>query len=175
MALTGSARKIKDNAADFHNVILRWDRLNDEGFTVATRISNIRSSTPPGGADELQTECSKLQEVVQKMAALVSKLDRLLDSHSGLTELDQFKTKGQTQPLFQTWTTEDFEIWARSVKSWFSSELDLKRRILQDLAHCDNPDVNLVYLSLWLHQPHLPVRTSLDLEGLLLETGHRDV
>ena len=42
--LTGSARKLKDNAADWHNLILKWDRLNDEGSTIATKIVNYRIS-----------------------------------------------------------------------------------------------------------------------------------
>ncbi|CAL9686718.1 unnamed protein product [Knipowitschia caucasica] len=191
MALTGSGRKIKDNAADFHNIILRWDRLNNEGLNICTKISNMRTrsrldpdravvgdsvmfQSSPAGAGELQDECCKLQEIVKKMSGLVLKLDRLLDSHSGLADLDRFRTQGQTPPLFHTWTTADFECWARSVRSWFRSELELKTLILQDLAHCDSPDLVLVYLSLWVHEPHLPVRTRLELEGLLLETGHRD-
>ncbi|XP_072295660.1 cyclin-dependent kinase 2-interacting protein [Eucyclogobius newberryi] len=191
--LRGSARKIRDNAADFHNIILRWDRLNDEGLNICTRISNIRSqshsdpgrlamgdsvlfqSFSAGGAEELHDECCKLQEIVKKLSSLALKLDRLLDSHSGLSDLDRFRTQGHTLPLFQTWTTAGFESWARSVRTWFRSELDLKNQILQDLAHCQSPDVILVYLSLWIHQPHIPVRTRLGLEGLLLETGHRDL
>lgn len=39
--LTGSARKLKDNAADWHNLILKWERLNDEGSTTATQIVNL--------------------------------------------------------------------------------------------------------------------------------------
>ncbi|KAJ0063252.1 hypothetical protein NL108_015365, partial [Boleophthalmus pectinirostris] len=123
-AMTGSARKIKDNAADFHNIIVRWEKLNDEGFEICTRLTDKRTrcgsdsvvggdsvlfrSVPVGGAEELQVECSKLQDVVNKMSSLVLKLDRLLDSHSGLLDLDQFRTQGQTLPLFQTWTTADF-------------------------------------------------------------------
>lgn len=41
-ALTGSARKIKDNAADWHNLLLRWENLNDEGFKVAGRVVDLR-------------------------------------------------------------------------------------------------------------------------------------
>lgn len=41
-ALTGSARKIKDNAADWHNLLLRWEKLNDEGFKVAGHIVDLR-------------------------------------------------------------------------------------------------------------------------------------
>lgn len=39
--LTGSARKLKDDAADWHNLILKWERLNDEGSTIATKIVNL--------------------------------------------------------------------------------------------------------------------------------------
>lgn len=191
MALTGSARKIKDNAADFHNILQRWEKLNEEGSKIAMTIANIRSqsrsesapdsgsllfsSSPEGGAVELENECGKLQEVLDRMASLVQKLKRLSDSHRGLTELDQFRTNGQTTPLFQTWTTADFESWSHSVWYWFRSELSLKSQIIQDLAHCENPDLVLVYLSLWIHEPQIPVRTRLELEGLLLETGHRDL
>ncbi|KAK7880045.1 hypothetical protein WMY93_033290 [Mugilogobius chulae] len=200
-ALTGSARKIKDNAADFHNIILRWDRLNNEGLNTCTRISDIRTrsrsgsgsrsgsdpdrlevvdsslfqSFPADGAEELQSECERLQDTLNRMTRLVLKLDRLLESQSGLLDLDRFRTQGRTPPLFQTWTTADFESWSSSVRSWFRSELDLKSRILQDLAHCESPDLVLVYLSLWIHESQIPVRTRLDLEGLLLETGHRDL
>ncbi len=41
-AVTGEARKIKDNAADWHNLMLRWEKLNDEGFSVAGNIVNMR-------------------------------------------------------------------------------------------------------------------------------------
>lgn len=41
-AVTGSARKIKDNAADWHNLMLKWDKLNNDGFQCATNIVNMR-------------------------------------------------------------------------------------------------------------------------------------
>lgn len=41
-AVTGSARKIKDNAADWHNLLLRWEKLNEDGFSVAAKIVNSR-------------------------------------------------------------------------------------------------------------------------------------
>lgn len=41
-ALTGSARKIKDIAADWHNLMLRWEKLNDVGFRVAGNIVDLK-------------------------------------------------------------------------------------------------------------------------------------
>ena len=32
---------MKDNAADWHNLILKWDKLNDEGSTIANKIVNL--------------------------------------------------------------------------------------------------------------------------------------
>lgn len=42
-AVTGSARKIRDNAADWHNLMIRWDKLNNDGFQFATNIVNMRT------------------------------------------------------------------------------------------------------------------------------------
>uniref|UniRef100_A0A8D2D169 Cyclin dependent kinase 2 interacting protein n=1 Tax=Sciurus vulgaris TaxID=55149 RepID=A0A8D2D169_SCIVU len=42
--LSVSARKIKDNAADWHNLILKWETLNDAGFTTANNIANLKIS-----------------------------------------------------------------------------------------------------------------------------------
>lgn len=43
-ALTGSARKVKDNAADWHNLLLRWEKLNEEGFVLAGNIVNMKQA-----------------------------------------------------------------------------------------------------------------------------------
>lgn len=55
----------------------------------------------------------------------------------------------------------------------FSEEMKLKQLIQQELAHTESPDLCMVYLSCWLHQPFTPPQTRLTLEALLLETGHR--
>ncbi|XP_013888519.1 cyclin-dependent kinase 2-interacting protein [Austrofundulus limnaeus] len=192
-AITGSARKIKDNAADWHNLMLRWDKLNGEGFSSATNIVNMRRQTlssQGGGLGEstsvpsdqlqaveasLQEECSRLQEVVQKMAAVLKKMERLVETQRGIQELEQFQfgPGGRTVPLFHSWTTKDFEQTCSLLLVDFRQELKLKQMILEELAHTTNPDLNLVYLSCWLHQPFFQTQTRLSLEALLLETGHR--
>lgn len=55
----------------------------------------------------------------------------------------------------------------------FSQEVSLRQLILQEVAHTKDPDLRLVYLSCWLHQPFTSPQTRLNLEALLLETGHR--
>lgn len=194
--ITGSGRKIKDNAADWHNLMVRWEKLNDEGFNVANNIVNFRltrstsdqmllvdessssSSSPSqqtGGAAELQDECSKLQEIVDKMVAVVTKMERLMTSQQGIQELEEFQfgSEGRKIPLFHTWHTKHFEDSSRVLLDSYRHELKLKQTILQEVAHTANSDLCMVYLSCWLHQPFIPTRTRLTLEALLLETGHR--
>ncbi|XP_049452015.1 cyclin-dependent kinase 2-interacting protein [Epinephelus fuscoguttatus] len=198
-AVTGSARKIKDNAADWHNLMLRWEKLNDEGFKVAGNIVDIRltrsqsdqlllvdesssassassaSLQQTGGATELQDECCKLQDIVDKMAIVVTKMERLMTSQQGVQDLEEFQfgLEGRKLPLFHSWNTKDFNESSRVLLDSFSQELKLKQTILQELAHTATSDLCMVYLSCWLHQPFIPPQARLTLEAVLLETGHR--
>ncbi|XP_061651424.1 cyclin-dependent kinase 2-interacting protein [Phyllopteryx taeniolatus] len=183
-AVTGSARKLKDNAADWHNLMLRWEKLNDEGFVVAGNIVNARRSSGEAegssrdlvvGNSGLQEECEKLEDVVDKMAAIVAKMERLMASQRGLVDLEEFQfgPQGRKVPLFHSWNAKDFASSCAILLQSFTSELRLKRVLLREVAHSVNSDLSLVYLSCWLHQPLVPARARLALEAVLLETGQR--
>ncbi|XP_037098324.1 cyclin-dependent kinase 2-interacting protein isoform X1 [Syngnathus acus] len=182
-AVTGSGRKLKDNAADWHNLMLRWEKLNDEGFTIATNIVNARSSSEAAGTSgnlvvgnlALRKECDKLEDVVNKMAAIVTKMERLMTSQRGLVDLEkfQFGAQGRKVPLFHSWNAKEFVSSCGILLQSFTSELRLKRVLLQEVAHNMNSDLSLVYISCWLHQPLVPAHARLALEAVLLETGQR--
>lgn len=193
-ALTGSSRKVKDNAADWHNLLLRWEKLNEEGFVLAGSIVNNRrtlSQDAPqlladgstlflgqqtGGAIELlKAECCKLQEVVDKMVGVVTKMQRLMTSQRGIEALEAFQcgATGLAVPLFHGWNTKDFGYSCGLLLESFTQEVSLRQLILRELAHTQDPDLSLVYLSCWLHQPFTCPKTRLSLEAILLETGHR--
>ncbi|XP_030643290.1 cyclin-dependent kinase 2-interacting protein [Chanos chanos] len=195
--LTGSARKLSDNAADWHNLTLKWERLNDEGSTVATKIVNLRlAKEPPKESDlmledgvsldsgeksrdnssqELEEECYKLQDIVNKMDHIVSKMEKMVSSENGICELETFQygVKGRPAPLFQTWSTPQFAEVSSKLCDSYKQELALKHTILQELAHTANADLSMVYLSAWLYQPYIDDKGKLLLESLLMETGHR--
>ncbi|KAK9534277.1 hypothetical protein VZT92_009332 [Zoarces viviparus] len=194
-AVTGSTRKIKDNAADWHNLMVRWEKLNEDGFNVAGNLVNIRltrsqsdqlvvvdeSSSPSsapsqqtGGAAELQDECCKLQDVIDRMVVVVKKMERLTASQQGFQDLEEFQfgLEGRKCPLFHSWNTKHFNESSCVLLDSFSQELKLKQTILQELAHTATSDLCMVYLSCWLHQPFITAQTRLTLEALLLETGH---
>ncbi|XP_067098799.1 cyclin-dependent kinase 2-interacting protein [Osmerus mordax] len=197
-AVTGSARKLKDNAADWHNLILKWDKLNDEGSTIANKIVNLgiskgsqqqhnmmledlegsistNTEETAGHSRELEEECSKLLAVVDRMSRVVSKMEKLVSTGKGVLELEMFQcgAAGRLTPLFLTWPTTLFVEVSAKLYEAYSQELRLKQAILQELAHTSSPDLSMVHLSCWLHQPYLDDSLRLQLEGLLLETGHR--
>ncbi|KAM8833523.1 cyclin-dependent kinase 2-interacting protein [Synchiropus picturatus] len=187
-AVTGSARKLRDSAADWHNLILRWEKLNDEGVTVATSVVNLRRSRsdvdprvepfPAEQRDETETleeQCHKLQDIVNKMVSIVAKMQRLVTTLRGIVDLEafQFGPDGRKVPLFHSWSTQTFEETSVFLLDTFRQELQLKQTILQELAHTDCPHLGLVYVSCWLHQPYRPPQSRLKLEAMLLETGHR--
>ncbi|XP_047201772.1 cyclin-dependent kinase 2-interacting protein isoform X3 [Girardinichthys multiradiatus] len=147
-AVTGSARKIRDNAADWHNLMVRWDKLNNEGFQFATNIVNKRNSQKDhqplddfpstsvsqsfpsavqqqtAGAAELQVECSKLQAVVDQMVVIVAKMEHLMAIQQGVQHLEEFQfgSEGRTLPLCQSWRTKEFD-WAGEIRPVPSTEL----------------------------------------------------
>ncbi|XP_051806793.1 cyclin-dependent kinase 2-interacting protein isoform X2 [Acanthochromis polyacanthus] len=174
--------------------MLRWERLNDDGFKAATNIVNLRrsqsdrllvdessssssssASQQTAAAAELQDECIKLQEVVDKMVAVVTKMERLVTSQRGIRDLEEFQfgPEGRKIPLFHSWSSKQLEESCHFLFAAYSQELQLKRTILQEVAHTATSDLCLVYLSCWLHQPFIPPHSRLTLEALLLETGHR--
>uniref|UniRef100_I3K8L4 Cyclin dependent kinase 2 interacting protein n=1 Tax=Oreochromis niloticus TaxID=8128 RepID=I3K8L4_ORENI len=189
-AITGSARKIKDNAADWHNMMLRWDRLNEDGFMAAASIVNMRRSCSERSAAAQQffiastlflttAPCVKTSCVtsflVSRQAAVVTKMDRLMTSQRGVEDLEafQFGAEGRKTPLFHSWSTREFGEISQVLLDSFRRELLLKQTILQEVAHTVTSDLCMVFLSGWLHQPFIPTQSRLRLEALLLETGHR--
>ncbi|KAL6106117.1 cyclin-dependent kinase 2-interacting protein isoform X1 [Pungitius pungitius] len=194
-AVTGTTRRIKDNAADWHNLMARWEKLNEDGFNVAGSIvaitltrpqsdqllgvdesSSPSSPSPPspasGGAAKLQDECCKLQEVIDKMVVVVKKMERLTALQQGVQDLEEFQFGLEGRKLFHSWNAKHFKDSSCVLLESFSQELKLKQTILQQLAHTATSDLSMVYMSCWLHQPFITPQTRLTLEAVLLETGH---
>ncbi|KAJ8377536.1 hypothetical protein AAFF_G00256320 [Aldrovandia affinis] len=196
--LSGSTRKLKDNAADWHNFIMKWDRLNDDGYTIANQIVNLRlnkepakevditvecdeisvpqhTTSTPAAITELEDRCTALLAILEKMAHVVSRMEKLSCSAKGVCELQAFQHEhtGVAAPLFHTWPTTHFDEVSLQLLHSYKRELELKQMIIGEIAHTSSPDLCMVYLSCWLYQPYLEESSKLLLESLLLETGHR--
>uniref|UniRef100_A0A8B9XUT2 Cyclin dependent kinase 2 interacting protein n=1 Tax=Bos mutus grunniens TaxID=30521 RepID=A0A8B9XUT2_BOSMU len=195
--LSVSARKIKDNAADWHNLILKWETLNDGGFATANSIANMKISlsskdkielassglTSDDGAEkehpeysrELETLCEELQATLEGLTKIQMKMEKLSSTTKGVCELEDYHhgEERKRPPLFHTWPTAHFYEVSRKLSDMYSQELRLKRTVVEQLAHTADHDLALSYLSMWLHQPYLEAGSRLLLESMLLETGHR--
>lgn len=195
--LSVSARKIKDNAADWHNLILKWEALNDGGFATANSIANMKISLlskdkielvssglasddcaekeHPEYSRELETLCEQLQATLEGLTKIQMKMEKLSSTTKGVCELEDYHhgEERKRPPLFHTWPTAHFYEVSRKLSDMYSKELRLKRTVVEQLAHTADRDLALSYLSMWLHQPYLEGGSRLLLESMLLETGHR--
>uniref|UniRef100_A0A8D0BBK5 Cyclin dependent kinase 2 interacting protein n=1 Tax=Salvator merianae TaxID=96440 RepID=A0A8D0BBK5_SALMN len=193
--LSVSARKIKDNAAEWHNLVMKWEALNDKGFSTATKIVNIKIATEskdgrletecntaletkrlPVPLDynvELELCCTELLTTFENMAKIHQKMERLCSTTKGICELEKFNHQDRKTPFFHTWSTPYFYEVCMKLLDMYSNELKLKQTIVQEIAHTADQDLLMVYLSSWLYQPYIDNTSTLLLESMLLETGHR--
>ncbi|XP_039568404.1 cyclin-dependent kinase 2-interacting protein [Passer montanus] len=194
--LSVSARKIKDNAADWHNLMMKWERLNDNGFTTANKIVNMRiseqfqdnkleivcdnSATEPEKPtpkynEELDNCCAELLETLKQMTKIQLKMEKLTSTTKAICDLETFHHGAGNckAPFFHTWPTPYFYEVSLKLSEMYKKELQLKQTIVQDIAHSADQDLMMVYLSSWLYQPYIENSSMLLLEAMLLETGHR--
>lgn len=191
-ALTGSARKIKDNAADWHNLMQRWESSNDAAFSAASKIVNLKisalSSEPMSvdGAvsapentgkekEELERLCSELLDLLEKMQQIQLRMEKLTSTCRGVCDLEAYQCGGENpRPiLFHTWPTTLFYETSLKMSEMYKKEISLKKTIVGEMAHTSEQELLLVYLSCWLYQPYIDSGIKLFLESMLLETGHR--
>ncbi|NXU49435.1 CINP protein, partial [Turnix velox] len=194
--LSVSARKIKDNAADWHNLMMKWERLNDNGFTTANKIVNLKMSEQlqdnkleiegnnsatepekptPKYNEELDKCCTELLETLKHMMKIQLKMEKLTSTAKAICDLETFhRGAGKcTAPFFHTWPTPYFYKVSLKLSEMYKKEMQLKQTIVEDIAHSTDQDLLLVYLSCWLYQPYIENSSRVLLEAMLLETGHR--
>ncbi|XP_075047970.1 cyclin-dependent kinase 2-interacting protein [Mixophyes fleayi] len=191
-ALTGSARKIKDNVADWHNLMLKWETCNDTAFSAASKIVNLKISTlsyekmlldhtlpsnenADKNKEELERLCSELLDLLENMKQIQMKMEKLSSTFKGVCELEAFQCSGKdSRPvLFHTWPTTHFYETSVKMSEMYKKEISLKSVIVGEIAHTSDQELLLVYLSCWLYQPYVDNSIKVLLESMLLETGHR--
>ncbi|XP_078090212.1 cyclin-dependent kinase 2-interacting protein isoform X2 [Mustelus asterias] len=180
--------------------MLKWEEFNNTGFAIANKIVNMKLSNqreseikleeleeedanPNLGklnfqySKELEECCTELLNILDKMIKLVLKMERLCTTTKGILDLDthQYGESGREMPLFHTWPTKYFYEISLQLTEMYKKELQLKRIIVQEIAHTNNSDLMMVELSAWLYQPYIEEKARLLNESMLLETGHRSL
>ncbi|KAJ8308716.1 hypothetical protein KUTeg_013590, partial [Tegillarca granosa] len=126
MNLTGSARKLKDTTVDIHNLTQKWTKYNNEGSNIVSSVANVKLQNVEKTDDdtdqsqefpkekmslELESLCTELTELIQKMEKLALKFEAIVNMCKGLNELESYQMKQENKEgskvLFQTWTLED--------------------------------------------------------------------
>ncbi|KAG8449260.1 hypothetical protein GDO86_016072 [Hymenochirus boettgeri] len=188
-----SARKIKDCAADWHNLILKWETYNNDSFNAANKIASLKISTNvpdkvvidktlPNNENvirgkELEKLCSELICILENMEKIQVKMEKMTTSLKGICELEAYQFSGEvSKPIhFHTWQTTLFYETSLKMLEMYKAEVLLKRTIVEDIAHTLDEDLQMIYLSCWLYQPYIDNNIKVLLESMLLETGHRSI
>jgi len=188
---------------DGSSVITKLNNIKLESinsFLLESGSSKNEEALYPEG---LQEQVDKLELVVSSMEKVVVKMKRITDQLQALVTLDRFESSRSVLnttssslssaaagdvtdtsldsqhalqtcvPVFKTWTCQQFADTSEQLSSTYSQELGLKQELVKHVAHTDNRDTMLFLLASWTHQPYIPDQTTLWLETMLLESGHR--
>ncbi|XP_071080068.1 cyclin-dependent kinase 2-interacting protein-like [Haliotis cracherodii] len=180
--LTGMLRKVKDTAADVHNQIFKWKKLNTEGSNIISEIANTKIEKVFNVAGEetdgnllpasLEPLCDKLTSVYNNMEKIVGKLQQLRAALCGVQALSRHKG-GEEDILFHTWNIQDFVNTMDQLIEMYLSELKLKKSIAENVAHAESRQIMMFYSAAWIHQPYVEDSAQMLMESLITETGHK--
>ncbi|KAM4690536.1 cyclin-dependent kinase 2-interacting protein [Rhinophrynus dorsalis] len=194
VTLSASARKIKDNAADWHNLMLKWEKYNDTAFAAANMIVNLKISSQSSekmildgtsnsqdnlklekDKEEMERFCSELVGTLENMEKIQLKMEKLTSTLKGVCDLEAYHYSGDvSKPThFHTWPTALFYETSEKMSEMYKKEVSLKLTIAGEIAHTADQDLLMTYLSCLLYQPYIDNSIKILLESMLLETGHR--
>lgn len=182
--LTGSPRKLKDGAADLHNLVVKWNTLQIDGTNIVNEIANIKlerllcqsdESEDHSSADLLPPSllplCDKLTQLLKRMEKVVYRLSGLVSMCHGVEQLEcRNQTTEKSVILFQGWDLKQFEDTIREVTQMYRKELELKKSIAENICHAKDRNSVMFYVASWVHQPYIEDRSKLQIESILLET-----
>ncbi|XP_074099457.1 cyclin-dependent kinase 2-interacting protein-like [Cotesia typhae] len=164
--LTGNSRIVKDLAADIHGDIQKWNGIHLHGLSIIKSITAMK--TDDSFSEGLQDLCDQLEGDVDQLDSIVERLNRAVSQIKTVALLQTIQDK-----LFVTWRVEHFVKAVEQIHEAYKEELELKRKILENVAHGSSDSWKMLHLAAWVHQPMIPHNLHVTLESLLVETGHR--
>jgi hypothetical protein len=156
--LTGNRRILKDTAADVFNRMQTWKSHQDQGCVIISNIFNLRMELPNV---QFPDQLSGLSDIVE---GLNIKLKNLI----AVSALE----KGNSTPLFISWTTEHFCYITNIILRAYQKQQKLHQSLLVKIADCMDADSLLFYLTCWTYQPYLDHSIEKQLHCMIKETRH---
>ncbi|XP_071568561.1 cyclin-dependent kinase 2-interacting protein-like [Temnothorax nylanderi] len=164
--LTGTARLVRDLAADIHANIQQWNKLHLLGVAYLKDITQEKCDK--NYSENLQDLCDKLENICDNLDGIVGNLDQIKHQLISVTALHKTADK-----LFITWPTTKFGEVAETIYKAYHVEAKLKRKLLENVAHNYTDSWKMLHLAAWVYEPSLTEDLKVLLDSLLIETGHR--
>ncbi|XP_033340623.2 cyclin-dependent kinase 2-interacting protein isoform X1 [Megalopta genalis] len=176
--LVGSARHIRDMAADIHTIIQQWNTAHLQGVALLKDITQEKQNT--SYSQVLQELCDKLEHICDALVIIIKYTsilfqDTIVKNLAQITHRLKLTTSlsKDVDKLFTTWPITKFDYVVELIHNVYSEEAKIKRKIFENVAHQYTESWKMLCLATWVHQPLLPESLTIFLESLLIETGHR--
>lgn len=177
---TGNSQRIYDLVGDLQGSVNQWNLLISSGSMVITNISRLKIKDwesdrgEKNSADQLQSLCDQLTSVLNELEAVVTGMGKIEDQFIALTKLEDFQKKGTdlTSILFNSLPTSEFSKMVEQIKIAYSEELEIKKCIAENVAHCVTRDEMNFHGISWSHQTSITTTIKRKLESLVIETDH---
>uniref|UniRef100_A0A224XKI6 Putative cyclin-dependent kinase 2-interacting protein n=1 Tax=Panstrongylus lignarius TaxID=156445 RepID=A0A224XKI6_9HEMI len=174
--LTGTPRIVHDSSADLYNHIQEWNGAHLTGVSVINEIcngkiihlnsTNVTSVYPPG----LEELCNHLQDVCNKLIAVVHNIKEVKNHLEGLMKLNEMKNI--VSPVFTTWQIQEYVELSTKIYDMYAKELKMKHYIKENIGHAKYEENVLLYQTIWVQQPYIE-NLDLLIEAMLKETSLR--
>lgn len=162
--LTGTACLVHNLAADIHSNIQKWNSFHIQGITCLRNITQLKRDKNYSVA--LQKLCDELENVCDNLDKIVTNLEQIKNQLISITVLQK-----TTDKLFTTWPINKFGEVAETIYKMYQKEAELKRNLLENVAHNHTESWKMFYLAAWAHQPLVSENLTILLNSLLIETG----
>lgn len=184
---TGNSQRAFELAGELYSCIQQWNLLISTGRAIISNILKLKTESwdnpeqKNSKETELELQCEQLGSLICEMEMLPKQMDKIRDQYVALEKLEEFHQQkvGSTSKnnsisaLFLTWPTTKFVTVVTSVREAFAEELQLKKSIAENVAHCQERQMLDFHKIAWVHQVCVTPDIKLQLESLLVETGQR--
>lgn len=170
--LTGNHRIVRDCVADIYNAVQHWNKQFLQGVQILGEIKTAKFDALESNEIyhvSLQDYCQSLDDVIGSMSRILDLLSTYVNTMLGMEKL----LASSNEVLFSTWQFSKFVHVAQQVLSSYEQEFKLKTYIKEHIAHVRDQNSVAFYFITWVNEAFISEDLGVQLEAMLVETGHR--